>query len=123
MLHKTSGQLQWQRRRLDEVEGGRGGLQRRGTSRLARATAGGSKARAEIREDMVVDEEERKRRLVFCTLLKTRTSGESRNIIMGVPRDNGYEAWRSLCIRYEPHAGIRRMKEIAELNQLLNKRI
>ena len=41
---------------------------------------------------------------------------------MCIPRDNGFEAWRNLCMRYEPQTGIRRMKEIAELTLLQNKR-
>ena len=41
---------------------------------------------------------------------------------MCVDRQNGYEAWRLLIGRFEPQAGIRRMKEIAEFMALQNKR-
>ena len=37
-------------------------------------------------------------------------------------RENGFEAWRVLTIRFEPQMGIRRMKEVAELSALQNKR-
>ena len=41
---------------------------------------------------------------------------------MGVQRDNGYEAWRSLTLRFDPQVGIRRMTGLSELNQVQNKR-
>ena len=37
-------------------------------------------------------------------------------------REGGFEAWKNLTIMYEPQQGIRRMKEIAELAALQNKR-
>ena len=55
-------------------------------------------------------------------LLKNKTSGDGRGLIMGVGRDNGWEAWRSLTLRYEPQVGLRRMRELGELNALQNKR-
>ena len=39
---------------------------------------------------------------------------------MCVDHQNGYEAWRLLIGRFEPQAGIRRMKQIAELMALQN---
>ena len=60
--------------------------------------------------------------MAFFTLLKTNTSVEAHNLIMGVQRDNGYEAWRSLALRFEPEVDTRRMREFSELNQLQNKR-
>ena len=54
-------------------------------------------------------------------LLKRKMSGEARSLVMCVDHQNGYEAWRLLIGRLEPHAGIRRMKEIAELMALQNK--
>ena len=41
---------------------------------------------------------------------------------MCVERQNAYEAWRLLIGIFEPQAGIRRMKEVAELMALQNKR-
>ena len=41
---------------------------------------------------------------------------------MCVSRDNGYEALRILVGRFEPQAGIKRMKEVAGLMALQNKR-
>ena len=55
-------------------------------------------------------------------LLKRKTSIEARNVVMCVERMNGFEAWRLLTGRFEAGTGIRRMKEIAELNALQNKR-
>ena len=55
-------------------------------------------------------------------LFKNKTTGEGRTLIMGIERDNGWEAWRALAIRYEPQAGIRRMREMADLNALQMKR-
>ena len=55
-------------------------------------------------------------------LLKRKTSGEARSVVMCARAENGYEAWRLLRVRFEPQAGIRRMKEIAELMDLRNKR-
>ena len=55
-------------------------------------------------------------------LLKRMTSGEARSLVMCVEKQNGFEAWRLLVGGFEPQAGIRRMKEIAELMTLQNKR-
>ena len=44
-------------------------------------------------------------------LLKRKTAGEARSLAMCVDRQNGYEAWRLLVGRFEPQAGIRRMKK------------
>ena len=41
---------------------------------------------------------------------------------MCVDHQNGYEAWRLLVGRFEPQAGIRRMKEGAQLMALQKKR-
>ena len=49
-------------------------------------------------------------------------TSEARKIINCVPRGCGFEAWRNLTLRYEPQSSIRRMKEIAELTSLQNKR-
>ena len=62
------------------------------------------------------------RRLAVFTLRNIKTSGGARNLTMGVQCDNGYKAWRSLTLRFNPQGGIRRMKELSELNQLQNKR-
>ena len=58
------------------------------------------------------------------SLLKTKTvaASEARTTVMCTDRENGYEAWRTLTIRFEPQMGIRRMKEVAELTALQNKR-
>ncbi len=55
-------------------------------------------------------------------LLKRKTSNEARSIVMCARNENGFEAWRLLLGRFEPQAGIRRMKEMAELMDLRNKR-
>ena len=39
-----------------------------------------------------------------------------------IPFTNGYEAWRTLGLRYEPKTGVKRMMQQAELMQLQNKR-
>lgn len=54
-------------------------------------------------------------------LLKRKTAGEARSLVC-VDRGNGYEAWRILIGRFEPQAGTRRMKEVADLMALQNKR-
>ena len=61
------------------------------------------------------------------SLLKAKTvvGSEARTIVMTSDdsgRENGFEAWRVLTIRFEPQMGIRRMKEVAELSALQNKR-
>ena len=63
-------------------------------------------------------------RLDIFALLKTKTvplSG-ARNIAMCIDRDNGYEAWRTSTLRFEPQVGIRSMEKVSELTQLQNKR-
>ena len=67
------------------------------------------------------DTEWEKRESLF-TLLKLKTSIEARNVVMCAERMNGLEAWRLLTGRFEGGLGMRRMKEIAELNALQNKR-
>ena len=56
-------------------------------------------------------------------LLKRRSeaTSEAREIIDCVGDSNGYEAWRLLGIRYEPQAGMRRLKELGELTLLQNE--
>ena len=54
--------------------------------------------------------------------LKTAPGTEARTIVTNAEREGGFEAWRNLSIMYEPQQGIRRMKEIAELSALQNKR-
>ena len=96
-----------------------------GLKELLRVT---SKEKEEVLEKTVRDEgyveAEWSHRTALFTLLKTKTEphSEARNLIMCVPRENGYEAWRTLTTRFEPQVGIRRMKEISELTQLQNKR-
>ena len=58
----------------------------------------------------------------FFVLLKRKTAGEACSLVMCVDRGNGYDAWRILIGRFEPQAGIRRMKEVEELMALQNKR-
>ena len=48
-------------------------------------------------------------------LLKRKTVGEARVMVTCVSRDNGFEAWRLLVGRFEPQAGIKRMREVADL--------
>lgn len=48
-------------------------------------------------------------------LLKTKTAGEARVMVTCVSRDNGFEAWRLLVGRFEQQAGIKRMREVADL--------
>ena len=57
------------------------------------------------------------------SLLKTKTVplSEARTIVMCADRENGYEAWRTLTIRFEPQTGIRRMKEVSDLTQFQNQ--
>lgn len=52
---------------------------------------------------------------------KSAPLSEARKIVM-CSESNGYEAWRRLTIRYQPPSGIRRMRQLAELTQLQNKR-
>ena len=87
----------------------------------------GAKAKEAITPELCVkhswcNQEEWKQAEGIYTLLtrKTAVCSEPRKIIMCIPRDNGFEAWRNLCMRYEPQTGIRRMKEIAELTLLQN---
>lgn len=48
-------------------------------------------------------------------LLKKYTSSEPRNTVMGVERDNGWEAWRGLPIRYESTGGIHMANKVRDL--------
>ena len=54
-------------------------------------------------------------------MLKCYTSGDTRNLIMGVPRNSGCEAWRSLAIKYEPTISIETMTGMVVLVGLLSK--
>ena len=54
----------------------------------------------------------------LLVMLRRKTSGEARNVVMCVDRQNGCEAWRGLAGRFEACATIRRMTLIAELNAL-----
>ena len=53
---------------------------------------------------------------------KSEATSEARKIVDCVGDSNGYEAWTLLGIRYEPQAGLRRLKELGELTLLQNKR-
>ena len=55
------------------------------------------------------------------TLLKTKTTGEPNTLVTSAIRDNGLESWRILVGRFEPQAGIKRMKEVSDLMSLQNK--
>ena len=85
-----------------------------------------AKAKTEILEETLRKEgyvfEEWSQRTSLFTLVKAKTAGEARNLVLGAERENGYEAWRNLSMRFEPQVGIRRMREVAELSQLQNKR-
>ena len=56
-------------------------------------------------------------------LLKRKTvpKTEARNIVM-CAEPNGFEAWRTLALRYQPNGSIRRLQEIAELTALQSTR-
>ena len=81
------------------------------------------KSQATDRLHVNLTEEEWNLRYNLFMLFKRKASGEARSLVMCVYHQNGYEAWRLLIGRYEPQAGIRRMKEIAELIALQNKRL
>ena len=51
------------------------------------------------------------------TPLKSTSGGDSRNPIMGVERENGWETLRSLTLRFEAQVGIRRMRGLTDLTQ------
>ena len=91
-----------------------------GTKRILRSVA---KAKAEIGAESFKtaglggEEMWTARTRKLSTLLKSKSSGDCRNLIMGVEKDNGWEAWRSLSIRFEPQVGIRRLRETAELGR------
>ena len=91
---------------------------------LKQALSLAAKAKSEVMDRLRVNltEEEWKLQAHLCVLLKRKTSGEAQSLAMCVERQNGYEAWRLLTGRSESQAGIRRMKEIAELMALQNKR-
>ena len=55
-------------------------------------------------------------------LLKRKTTGEAKTLVTSAVRDNGFESWRILVSRFEPQAGIKRMKEVSELMSLQKKR-
>ena len=55
-------------------------------------------------------------------LLKRKTIGEAKTLVTSAEKDNGLESWRILVSRFEPQAGIKKMKEASELMALQNKR-
>ena len=55
-------------------------------------------------------------------LLKRTTTSEAKTLVTSADRDNGLESWRILVSRFEPQAGIKRMKEVSDLMSLQNKR-
>ena len=67
---------------------------------------------------MNVTEEEWNRSYDLFVLLKRKTTSEARTLAVSALRDNGFESWRLLVSRFEPQAGIKRMKEMAELMSL-----
>ena len=55
-------------------------------------------------------------------LLKRKTTGEAKTLVTSAVRNNGFESWRILVSRFEPQAGIKRMKEVSGLMSFQNKR-
>ena len=55
-------------------------------------------------------------------LLKTKASGEERQVVLGVGKDNGWEAWRRLAQHFEPNNAVRRGQVLSELGSLNHKR-
>ena len=53
---------------------------------------------------------------------KTETGTEARKFVECVEKEDGYEAWRLLCGRYEANSGTKRFAMLAELTNLQNKR-
>ena len=51
----------------------------------------------------------------FYKLLKAKTSGERRQVVLGVGNDNGWEAWRRLAQHFEPNSAVRRGQVLPEL--------
>ena len=43
----------------------------------------------------------------FYKLLKAKTSGEGRQVVLGVGNDKGWEAWRRLAQHFEPNNAVR----------------
>ena len=80
------------------------------------------KSRTEVTEDKLkgnplasLAEEQWKIRAEVYTLSKRKTevASEARNIVETVPQENGYEAFRMLGLRYEPHTGLKRLIEMS----------
>jgi len=92
---------------------------------LKHAMAEAARANDEItyREQLTgVQESEWVMNASLFTLLKTKTTGEPKTLVTSAIRDNGLESWRILVGRFEPQAGIKRMKEVSDLMSLQNKR-
>ena len=83
-----------------------------------------AKTRSQVtdRTQLSVTEEEWNLSNDIFVLLKRKTVGEARVMVTCVSRDSGFEAWRLLVGRFEPQAGIKRMREVADLMALQNKR-
>ena len=92
---------------------------------LKHAMAEAARAKDEItyREQLTgVQESEWVRNAALFTLLKTKTTSEPKTLVTSAIHDNGLESWRILVGRFEPQAGIKRMKEVSDLMSLQNKR-
>ena len=53
---------------------------------------------------------------------KTEATSEARKIVGCVEHNNGNEAWRLLGVRYEAQGGLRRMRDLIALTQLMQKK-
>ena len=62
-------------------------------------------------------------RLKVFKLLKRKTlaTSEANKLVKCGERQNGWESWRLLNLRYEPQSGIRKAHEFRQLMQLMNK--
>ena len=58
----------------------------------------------------------------FYKLLEAKTSGEGRQVVLGVGNDNGLEAWRRLAQHFEPNNAVGRRQVLSELGGLSHKR-
>lgn len=86
------------------------------------STVAQAKAQVMDRSQATLADGEWNLRFNLCVLFEWETSGETRRLAMCVDLQNGHEAWRLPVGRFQPQAGVRRMKEIAELMALQNKR-
>ena len=90
---------QWKESMEDYIDAVHPGLK---DALLAMSKAKGEVLEEDLRKAGYVEDQWKLREEIF-KLLKRKTSVEARNIVMCIDKLNGYEVWRTLTMRFEPH--------------------